>query len=144
MKNVGERTIRLANVWLAIPVAILFGLACMPGSNPFRMHGMDELQRQKNELREALPDGLSLEETRTVLHSRRIEFLEAEENFSGIREPHAEKTAQTPEAKNRVLTAQLPTKAWEFPCGYDLRVLLVFDQEQKLRRKYMTMLPLCP
>lgn len=66
------------------PVIVLATLACIPSMNPLWPHGMTELARQESELQTALPLGMSLEQVRGVLNSRKIQFYESAEPSDGV------------------------------------------------------------
>ena len=45
---------------------------------------------------------------------------------------------------DRVLSAQVPTEALQFACGYTIDVILVFDQESRFKQVYIQRFPVRP
>lgn len=45
---------------------------------------------------------------------------------------------------DRLLVAQVPTKAEQFPCGYRIDVILLFDKDGTLKENNIHRLRLCP
>src|ERR1700733_2576301 len=70
--------------WSVLPVTVLATLACVPSMNPLWTHGMKELARQESELQTALPLGMSLEQVRGVLNSRKIQLYESTQTNDGV------------------------------------------------------------
>jgi hypothetical protein len=142
-RGVEAGKIRLAAAWLVLPVAILTGLVSIPALNPLWPHGMVELTRQEKALQDALPVGMGMDGARAVLHSKGIRFQEQTETSpsSVINRPDKSITAGT---GDRVISARLETEASQFPCGYDIEVVLLFGPDDRLRDQYVHRLRLCP
>jgi hypothetical protein len=43
-----------------------------------------------------------------------------------------------------VLSSRHPTEAWQFPCGEQLNIILVFDGQHRLTRRYIGRFHMCP
>jgi hypothetical protein len=71
-------SLRLASIWLAMPVAGLVALSLYPSLNPMLPGGMAKLEWQATELRNAFPDLMNVEQARAALRSKNIYFDESE------------------------------------------------------------------
>ena len=134
---------RLVATRLVVPVAILVGLACIPALNPVWPRGMAELTRQEKVLQDALPMGMGLEGARAVLRSKGIQFQEATETSQAVLLKRQDKSI-TAAPGDRVIPARLETEASQFPCGYDIEVVLLFGPDERLKDQYVHRLRLCP
>jgi hypothetical protein len=101
------------------------------------------LETEEEFLQDALPKGTGIADARAALRSKGIQFVE---------EPQA-RDAVILERKNRhiaaaagdeVISARAETDAYQFPCGYEIEIVLVFGVDQKLKDKYIDRLQLCP
>jgi hypothetical protein len=142
-RKVGLPQLRRIVGWSVLPVTVLAGLACVPSMNPLWPHGMRELAQQESELQTAIPLGMSLEQVRGVLDSRKIQFYESVEPRDGVilQNPQITMMAQ---AGDMVLVSRFDTEAFEFPCGYDLQIVLRFDHNRNLAERYIHRFRMCP
>ncbi|MGB6773850.1 MAG: hypothetical protein WBD25_09340 [Terriglobales bacterium] len=62
-----DTSLRLASIWLAVPVAGLITLSLCPSHNTMLPGGMAKLERQATELRNAFSDAMNVEQARAVL-----------------------------------------------------------------------------
>jgi hypothetical protein len=78
-----------------------------------------------------------------VLNSKKIQFYESTEPSDGVvlQNPQATITAQSGET---VLVSRFDTEAFEFPCGYDMQIVLVFGHDRNLKQRYMHRFRICP
>jgi hypothetical protein len=129
--------------WSLLPVSVLAILACIPSINPLWPHGMKELAQQESELQTAIPVGMSLGQVRGVLNSRKIQFYESTEPKDGIvlQDPQTTMTAQSGDT---VVVSRFDTEAFEFPCGYDMQIVLVFGHNGNLKERYIHRFRMCP
>lgn len=142
-KTVSGTTLRLALTRLVLPAVILVGLACIPTLNPLWPRRMTELGEQEQALRAALPLGIGLDAARLALRSRGIAFGEWSETSDSVLLERDESTVRA-SAGDWVISTRLETDAEEFPCGYDIEVVLVFGADHLLRGRYIRRLRLCP
>ncbi len=142
-RGVAAEKMRLVATRLVVPVAILVGLACIPALNPLWPRGMAELTRQEKVLQDALPMGMGLEGARAVLRSKGIQFQEATETSQAVLLKRQDKSI-TAAPGDRVISARLETEASQFPCGYDIEVVLLFGPDERLKDQYVHRLRLCP
>jgi hypothetical protein len=142
-RGVTPDKIRLATIRLAIPVAILVCLACVPRFNPLWPRGMTELARQERVLQEAFPVGMGIDAARAVLRSKGIRFYEWIETSQAV-VLERQDTSVTAAAGDRVISARIETEAGQFPCGYDVEVVLLFGPNDRLKDQYVHRLRLCP
>jgi hypothetical protein len=142
-RNVPVERMRVAAIRLLIPAVVLIGLICIPSVNPLWPSGMAELTGKVEKLQSAFHVGMELENARTVLQSRQIRFQEVTETspMQILDEPGRSMTAA---AGDRVLSARLETDAVEFPCSYDIEVVLLFGPDERLKDQYVHRLRLCP
>lgn len=134
---------RLATIRLFLPAAVLIGLVCSPALNPIWPRGMTELTKQEKLLHDALPVGLGMDGARAVLRSKGIQFQEetATSKAVVVNRPDGSITAA---AGDRIISARLETEASQFPCGYDIEVVLLFGPDEKMKDRYVHRLRLCP
>lgn len=142
-RGIAAEKIRLAAVWLVLPVAILTGLVCIPTLNPLWPRGMMELTKQEKALQDALPVGMGIDGARAVLHSKGIQFQEQTETSQAAVINRSDKSI-TAAAGDRVISARLETEASQFPCGYDIEVVLLFGPDERMKDQYVHRLRLCP
>ncbi len=118
-------------------------LVCFPSLNPLWPKGMAELSRQESELQQALPMNMGLQDARSVLKAKGIQFYESIENSESVvlQGPDRRIAAS---AGDRVLSSRFQTSASSFPCGYDIRIILVFGQDERLKERYVHRFPMCP
>ena len=142
-RGVAAGKIRLAAAWLVLPVVILTGLVCIPALNPLWPRGMMELTRQEKGLQDALPVGMGMDGARVVLRSKGIQFQEETETSQAVvlEQPDRSITAAV---GDRVISARLETEASQFPCGYDIQVVLLFGPDEIMKDRYVHRLRLCP
>jgi hypothetical protein len=142
-RNVPVERMRIAAIRLLIPAVVLIGLICVPSLNPLWPRGVAELTGKVESLQNAFHVGMELENARVVLRSKEIRFQEVTETSSMqvLEEPGRSMTAA---AGDRVLSARLETDAGEFPCGYDIEVVLLFGPDERLKDQYVHRLRLCP
>lgn len=134
---------RRVNIWLAFPVGVLVILACVPTLDPLWPTGMSQLARQEAQLHEILPVGIDLEQARGVLRSQGIEFWEHVEKYDNVifNRPEGSVSAASGET---VISSQIWTKAGQFPCSYRIDVVLLFGKEQRLTKRSISRMRICP
>jgi len=129
--------------WSVLPATLAVAFACIPAINPLWPHGMAELAKQESELQTAIPSGMSLDRVRGVLNSKKIQFYESTEPSDGVVLENAD-TTMTAHAGDTVLVSRFDTKAFEFPCGYDMQIILVFGNDRNLKQRYIHRFRMCP
>jgi hypothetical protein len=142
-RSVTAATMRLAAVRLAAPVAILLGLACIPVMNPLLPRGLIELAKQETELQGALPLGVGLDKIRAVLQSREIQSQEEIEISEKLVLKREDETI-TAAAGERIVLAKIEKIAYQFPCGYDIQIVLLLGQDDRLKQRYIHRSRVCP
>jgi hypothetical protein len=142
-RGFGTEKMRAAMIWLVFPVAIFVGLACVPKLNPLWPRGMTELTTQEKELQQALPLGMGLDGVRAVLQSKGIQFREETEASQSVVLDDGKGGSITAASGDRVVSARLQTEANQFPCGYDIQIVLLFGQDERMKQQYVQRLPLC-
>lgn len=142
-RGVAPEKMRLVAARLVLPGVILTGLVCTPALNPLWPRGMTELTKQEKALQDALPVGIGVDGARSVLNSKGIQFQEATETSKAlvVNRPDGSITAA---AGDRVISARLETEASQFPCGYDIEVVLLFGPDERMKDQYVHRLRLCP
>jgi hypothetical protein len=142
-RGVTAATVRLLAIRLAIPALLLIGFACVPAFNPLWPHGMAELMKQERELQETLPMGMGLDQARAVLQSKGIQFQESTEETQTVVFEREGKSV-TAGRGDSVIWTRLETEASQFPCGYQIQILLVFGQDKRMKQQDIQRFPICP
>ena len=142
-RKAGLTELKRIAIWSVPPVITLAALACFPSINPLWPHGMTELARQESDLQAAIQLGMSLDQVRDLLDSRKIQVYEFDQPRDGIvlENPRTTITAQSGDT---VLMSRFQTGAFQFPCSYDMQIVLVFGQSRELKERYIHRFPLCP
>jgi hypothetical protein len=142
-RRAGLLKLRRIAGWSVPPAIVLAVLACFPSMNPLWPHGMTELAKQESELQAAIPVGMSLDQARGVLNAKNIRFDELTEPNGGLvlQAPQATITALSGDI---VLSSRIQTDAFSFPCGYDMRIILLFGRDRNLRQRYIRRFMICP
>jgi hypothetical protein len=143
-RKAGLQPLRRIAGWSVLPVAVLATLACIPSMNPLWPHAMTELARQESDLQTAIPVGMSLKQVRGVLNSRKIQFYESTEQSDGIVLQYPQERTMTAQSGDVVLVSRFDTEAFEFPCGYDMQIVLVFGHNGNLKERYIHRFRMCP
>jgi hypothetical protein len=130
-------------VAVAIPVLILSSLACLPSASPIWPRGMSRLADEEKILRTGLPVGSTLDDARAFLRARAVDSHEYEisDEEPILHNAHANIVARP---GDRLISAQVDTKAEQFPCSYKIQMVLVFGADERLRERYVERSPLCP
>jgi hypothetical protein len=131
------------SVRMILPVAVVSTLACFPALNLLLPVGMAELARQELEMQQALNPGVNLQEARSILSERKIEFSEYSEKSGDPVFLGADKRIDA-SAGDTVVSGHGRTSAWSFPCSYEMRIILLFGADGKLKDSYIRRFPLCP
>jgi len=142
-RSVAAEKMRLTAIRLVPPVVILVGLVCIPALNPLWPRGMNELIRQETTLQDALPMGMGMGGARAVLRSKGIQFQEQTETSKAVVVDRRDGSI-TAAVGDHVISARLETQASQFPCGYDIEVVLLFGPDERLKDEYVHRLFLCP
>lgn len=142
-RRIAPEKMRLVSTRLVFPVAILVGLGCVPSLNPLWPHRMTELTKEERALQDALPLGIGLNGARAVLRSKGVQFQEwtAASTTVVLDRPYGTVSAS---AGDQVIAARLETDAFQFPCGYDIDIALVFGPDKKMEDQYVRRFPMCP
>jgi len=127
-------TLRLASIWLTIPVASLVALSLYPSLNPMLPGGMYKLERQAAELRSAFPDAMSVDRARAVLRSKNIYFVETETSAGPVLLGDG-KTTMVAASGDLLIKGGVETNSGAFPCEYDISIDLLFDASGKLKQR---------
>lgn len=136
-------TWRRVALWLVGPAAMLLVLSCIPVLNPLWPRGMVELGKQEKELQDSLPLGMSLEEVRARLRSKGIAFQEARQSSESVVLKRQGKSITAVEG-DQLISTRFETGSGQFPCGYDMEIVLLFDRDKKLKEQYVHRLRVCP
>ncbi|HZR28821.1 MAG TPA: hypothetical protein VFA71_08570 [Terriglobales bacterium] len=143
-RNSKATTMRLAAIRLTAPAVIFLGLTCIPAFNPLWPQGMVELTKHEKELQDLLPLGTGLDQVRAVLRAKGIEFHEETEKAAEVVLNNGQGVILTAAPGDRTISSRLETDASQFPCGYDIEIVLLFGPDQKLKQQYIHRWRLCP
>jgi hypothetical protein len=140
-RNVNAPFLRLASIRSVIPVAVLVGLACIPTLDPLLPRGLVELKRQESALQNDLPDDVGIEQARSVLRSKSIQFYESQRSTGVVLQ--REGTTMVASDGDRLIHSRFQTNAGQFPCRYDMEVDLLFDASGRLKQRYIHRFRVC-
>jgi hypothetical protein len=124
-RSVQLARLRQTAIWMVLPVTVMSCLVFFTSLNPLLPAGIDELSRQELGLQQALPLGISLEEARSILKGKGIQFHESLFTTETVllMAPIGKVTA---EAGDRLLFSRFRTHASSYPCVYDMQIDLLF------------------
>jgi hypothetical protein len=142
--NVPSLILRRIALWLAPIAVISICLICVPRFNPLMPEGMAELFRQETELRDGFHQGMPLEQARSVLIAKHVVTYEWVADKHAVVFSNGRGEDFTAEANERVISAMIPTNAFQFPCGFRFNFALVFGSDNQLKKQYLRRFPLCP
>ena len=104
---------------------------------------MTQLARREAQLYEILPVGIDLEQARGALGSEGIRFWEQVQQSDRVVLTRPEGSISAASG-DTVISAQIPTNAGQFPCGYRIDIVLVFGKERRLTERYIHRFRICP
>jgi len=138
-----DRRLRLVAAVMVVPVVLVTYFACLPSASPIWPRGMSQLSEEEELLRGGLPVGSDLDSARAFLGSHGISAYEEDMDAEGVvyQDAHERMLA---EPGYRVLSAKVRTEAGQFPCGYRIDIVLVFNEKRKLERRHIERFPVCP
>jgi hypothetical protein len=142
-RDVTAGVLKQTTVRLVAPVAVLSSLACFHTLNPLLPVGIAELSRQENDLQQSLPLNIGVNDARQVLTAKGIHFGDSLEQAETVVLQSNNKKI-TASAGDRVLVSRFQTSARQFPCGFDMELVLLFGSDQKLKDRYINRFPMCP
>jgi hypothetical protein len=135
-------SLRRAAIWLSVPAAVAVGLACIPALNPLAPQGMADLEKEEAELRELFPLGMAPDQARAAWQSRGIQVYETTETSETSFKRGNVNLATV--RGDRLASARVMTNAAQFPCGYEIELILIFGQDAKLTQRHIERRRLCP
>jgi hypothetical protein len=114
-----------------------FVYLCLP-------HGYRQLEGLESRLERLTPQGASIVDVRAGLSHEGIEYREwAQESAAPLlSDGSGVKIAAT--RGEYVISSRHPTEAWQFPCGEQLDIIIVFDGQNRLTRRYIGRFHMCP
>jgi len=114
-----------------------FAYLCLP-------HGYRQLEQLESRLGRLTPQGARIEDVRAGLSREGITYYERMEQTAGplLSDGSGVKISASP--GEYVISSRHPTEAWQFPCGEQLNIILVFDGQQRLIRRYIGRFHVCP
>jgi len=117
--------------------AAFFVYLCLP-------HGYRKLEQLESRLEQLTPQGARIADVRDGLSREGIQYWERVQESEGplLSDGSGVKISANP--GEYVISSRHPTEAWQFPCGEQLNIILVFDGQQKLIRRYIERFHLCP
>jgi len=136
-------TVRLGTWAFGFAAVILFALACVPRFDPLWPHGMGELQAREIKLKSLIRSDMTIDQVRAALQQESIPLNEETEDSA--REVLRNRNTQiVAAAGDRLVFSRFRTDAVQYPCGYDLQVVVLFAPDGKLKNRYVAPLPICP
>jgi hypothetical protein len=134
---------------LAIPVAILTILACIPTLDPLWPEGMTRM-RKKEAVLYAIPENATPEQVRSTLKSEGIQFKEEVETDPQVVLSKENTVISANKGDRLIFTDVSPDQikpepdATLWPCRFDIQIVFLFDPEGKLKQRYVGHARLCP
>jgi hypothetical protein len=137
------RAVRLGTWAFGFAAVVLFALACVPKFNPLWPHGMGELQARETKLKGLIRSDMTIDQVRAALQQESIPLNEETEDSA--REVLRNRNTQiVASAGDRLVFSRFRTDAVQYPCGYDLQVVVLFAPDGRLKNRYVAALPICP
>jgi len=115
---------------IACLAAGYFVYQCLP-------HGYRQLEQLESRLEQLTPQGARIEDVRAGLSREGIEYREWVQESAAplLSDGSGVKIAANP--GEYVISSRHPTEAWQFPCGEQLNIILVFVGQNRLIRRYI-------
>jgi hypothetical protein len=136
-------TVRLGAWAVGFLAVVLFALACLPRFDPLWPHGMGELQAREAKLKSLIRPDMTIDQVRAALEQESIPLNEETEDSA--REVLRNRNTQiVASAGDRLVFSRFRTDAVQYPCGYDLQVVVLFAPDGKIKNRYVAPLPICP
>jgi hypothetical protein len=135
---------------LAIAVPVLTFLACIPRLDPLFPQGMTALRRKESAFAGRVHDGATLAQVSEILRSASVDFKEEVEESAVVLLSREEVSIHAAAGDRVLFTHFSPSDvktnadAYQFPCRYDLQLIFVFGQDDKVRQRYTGHSRLCP
>jgi hypothetical protein len=107
-------------------------------------HGYRQLELLESRLDQLTPQGAQIENVRAGLSRGGIEYGEWVQESAA---PPLSDGSGVKIAANRgeyVISSRHPAEAWRFPCSEQLNIILVFDGQNRLIRRYIGRFHMCP
>lgn len=137
------RAVRLGTWVFGFAAVVLFAFACSPKFDPLWPHGMGELQAREKRLKSLIRSDMTIDQVRTTLQQESIPLNEETEDST--REVLQNRNTRiVAVAGDRLVFSRFRTDAVQYPCGYDLQVVVLFAPDGKLKDRYVAPLPICP
>lgn len=131
--------VRLSTWVFGFAALVLFVLACIPKFDPLWPHGVRELQARDAKLKSLIRSDMTIDQVRAALAQESIPFNEETEDSA--REVLRNRNTQiVASAGDRLVFSRFRTDAVQYPCGYDLQVVVLLLQTASSR---IVMLPPC-
>jgi hypothetical protein len=107
-------------------------------------HGYRQLEQLESRLEQLTPQDARIDVVRDGLSREGIEFREWVQESAAplLSDGSGVKIAANP--GEYVISSRHPTEAWQFPCGEQLNIILVFDGQNRLIRRYIGRFHMCP
>jgi len=143
LREAAVRRMKSATLIFTAPALVLSCLACVPSLNPLWPRGMAHLAEEEKSLREGLPVGSGLDHSRAFLQARGIKPYVEKKSLQPVTLQRGP-TKIVAQPGDQLISARIPTEAGQFPCGYAIEVLLIFDTNEKLEQSHIDSLRICP
>lgn len=136
-------TVRLGTSVFGFAAVVLFGLACIPRFDPLWPHGMGELRAREAKLESLIRPEMTIDQVRAALERESIPLNEETEDSA--REVLRNRNIQiVASAGDRLVFSRFRTDAVQYPCGYDLQIVVLFAPDGKIKNRYVASIPICP
>jgi len=132
-----RRPLRTGILLIACGATAYFVYLCLP-------HGYRQLEQLESRLEQLTQQGARIADVRAGLSREGIQYWEQVQESAAplLSDGSGVKISANP--GEYVISSRHPTDAWQFLCGEQLNIILVFDGQQRLIRRYIGRFHMCP
>jgi hypothetical protein len=122
---------------------LLFVLACVPRLNPLWPKGIAELHASEQELKDSIHRDMTIAEVRQILQRKSFTIVEDTQERDGQVFQNNGSTLQA-SAGDLIMFSHMRTNAVQYPCVYDLDVVVLFNSGGRIKQSHIAPAPVCP
>ena len=107
-------------------------------------HGYRQLEQLESRLEQLTQQGARIADVRAGLSREGIQYWEQVQESAAPLLSDGSGVKISAKPGEYVISSRHPTDAWQFLCGEQLNIILVFDGQQRLIRRYIGRFHMCP
>jgi hypothetical protein len=107
-------------------------------------HGYRRLEQLESRLEQLTLQGARIEDVRTGMSREGIRYYEWVQQSPGPLLSLGSQVKISANPGEHVVWSRHPTGAWHFPCAEELDIILIFDGQNRLTRRYIGRFHSCP